>query len=252
MKWLRIRGRKQRHEYSADEQAEGRRPADGPQPRLMLLVCDASGPGSYRLHTFEDATSALAFVQFWFPKGFDHGIIAFWAAHQEPVWRADSEAGTPAEAVILVRDEAKPGIVYPYSLSNMSLAHSWIAKEAARGLNLRSVLVYWAASVRIETDGSGAVRLSPAAPPPARAQDAPANAREVASALPESKEIVEEATRVAEAVSLEFEESERDAGQDTPMILEEDDLEPQEETGPKRWKQREEPFQGFGSPEGKF
>ncbi|MCH7998909.1 MAG: hypothetical protein IIA91_05475, partial [Chloroflexi bacterium] len=70
MKWLldRIRRRKRPHRETDEEQAATEAaPPVSTQPRLMLLVHDASAPASYQLQTFEDASSAEEFVQFWYP-----------------------------------------------------------------------------------------------------------------------------------------------------------------------------------------
>ena len=169
MKWLRdrIHGREPRPQERVEEQA-GAEPAtpDPTRPRLMLLVHDAAAPASYRLHTFEDASSAQDFVQFWFSPKVEHGILAFWALQREPVRRRDSSEERPAEVVLLIRDEARPEIVYPFSLPDMELARSWLVKEMARGLNLRSVRMRWAAPVKIGRNRWGTVRITPAEPPP--------------------------------------------------------------------------------------
>ncbi len=325
MKWLlaHILGWRPRPEETIVERAgaESKSPACS-YPRLVLLVHDAAGPAAYRLHTFEDAPSAAAFVQFWFRAQFEHGILAFWISHQEAAWQADSNEERPGEVVILIRDEARPDIVYPFSYSDMGQAHSWIAMEATRGLDLRLVLLYWAVPVRIETDGCGVVLFSPAKPPMGRDRDETKTGSEAEPALLESEEEVEDTGVVVELIDIEAEKAVADARLDTPMMLEEVDAEPREEAGAavlqpiegdgdqnqvveaqgkaevsvedeetmersvqkdaprvaedgdtadesvcvqeeipselanllkvRRWRQLEEPFKGFGSPENKF
>lgn len=171
MKWLldRIRRHKRPHRETDEEQAATEAaPPDSTQPRLMLLVHDASAPASYQLQTFEDASSAEEFIQFWYPSTTEYGILAFWAMHRKPVrWPGSSEE-RPAEVVILIRDEERREIVYPYSLPDMELARSWVMKEAATGLDLRLVLMYWAMPAKISRNRWGHVRITPAAPPSAR------------------------------------------------------------------------------------
>lgn len=171
MKWLLdlIRRQKRPDREADEEQTATEAASPGPtQPRLMLLVHDASAPASYQLQTFEDASSAEEFVQFWYPSTTEHGILAFWATHRKPVrWPGSSEE-RPAEVVILIRDEARREIVYPYSLPDMELARSWVMKEAATGLDLRLVLMYWAVPAKISRNRWGHVRITPAEPPSTR------------------------------------------------------------------------------------
>ena len=171
MKWLLNRIRRQKHQQrETDEERAAREaaPPDSTQPRFMLLVHDASAPASYQLQTFEDASSAEEFVQFWYPPTTEHGVLAFWAMHRKPVrWPGSSEE-RPAEVVILIRDEERRDIVYPYSLPDMELARSWVMNEAARGLDLRLVLMYWAVPAKIGRNRWGHVRITPAEPPSAR------------------------------------------------------------------------------------
>ncbi len=224
MKWLlgHVLGRRPRPEETVVEQvgAEPKPPACS-YPRLVLLVHDAAGPAVYQIHTFEDAPSAADFVQYWFRFQSEHGILAFWISHQEATWQADSNEERPGEAVILIRDEARPDIVYPFSYSDMGQAHSWIAMEANRGLDLGLVLLYWAVPVRIETDGYGVVQFSPATPPVGRDRDETKTGWEAEPALLESEEEVEARGVVVELIDLEVEKPGADVWLDTPMMLEE-------------------------------
>ncbi len=321
MKWplAHILGSRPRPEETVVEQAgaESEPPACS-YPRLALLVHDAAGPAAYRLHTFEDAPSAAAFVEYWFRSQPEHGILAFWISHQEAAWQADSNEERPGEAVILIRDEDMPDIVYPFSYSDMGQAHSRIEMEATRGLDLGLVLLYWAVSVRIETDGRGVVRFSPATPPMGRDRDETRAGSEAEPALLEAKD----RGVGLEMIDLEIENPGADVWLDTPMMVEEVYAEPREEAGAavlqpvegdgdqdqvveaqgkaevsvedeeaverssqrddplvaedgdtadesvcdqeevptelanllkvRRWRQLEEPFKGFSSPEGKF
>ena len=267
MRWLRtrIQGRKLRHEDTADEPAERQHQASEPLQLLILLVQDAARPGSYRLHTFEDAASAEAFVQFWFSKRFDHGIIAFWATHEEPVWRADGDEGPRAEVAILIRDEVRQGIVYPFSLSNMAMAHSWMAKEAAQGLKLRQVLLYWGTPVRIATDHWGRVRVTPREPPTlrrplllrsstvvVRENETPSRESDVRpERAGQPREAPAEPDDVADAAPT-GEAADAPDGARTGEVS--DILEEVERLVQRRQRRlkRDEPFRGFGSPPGKF
>jgi len=170
MKWLLNRIRRQKHPHrETDEEraATEAAPPDSRQPRLILLVHDASAPASYQLQTFEDASSAQEFVQFWYPPTTERGVLAFWALHRKPVRWPGSSEDRPAEVVILIRDEARREIVYPYSLPNMEAACSWVMNEAATGLDLRLVLMYWAVPAKISRNRWNHVRITPAEPPSA-------------------------------------------------------------------------------------
>jgi hypothetical protein len=183
MKWLRARGRgTARHtqdaasddaarEAAADLATGNSEPAEGSAesagPHVMLLVHDAVGPAAYRLHSFPDARTAEEFVSFWFRSRLEHGILAFWATHWRPAAEA-GEDGRGAEVVVLIRDEDRAGIVAPFSLPDMGLAQSWVAREAALGMDLTTVMIYWATPAKIIDDHWGRVRLTPReAPRPA-------------------------------------------------------------------------------------
>ena len=260
MKWLRtrIQGWKRRHEETTDEQAERPQQADSPGPRLILLVHDASGPAAYRLHTFADAQSAEGVVDVWFPTGFEHGILAFWAVDDEPASPTTSEE----EVVVLVRDADRREIVYPYSLPDMGLARAWIRKEAERGLDLRLVQVYRALPVRIRRDNRGRLRLTTREAPSSRQP-------ETASALPEAeaqRRLLQTEEPASEAEAAQPDEAPpakahassngREASTIDELLEEINAAELVDEVNKvirnKRWKQQDGPFRGFGSPRGKF
>jgi hypothetical protein len=172
MRWLRDRipawRRNQHPEEPVPEPPVQKPAAPGfERPRLVLLVCDAAGPASYQLHSFEDEAEAAAFVQHWFPSDSDNGVIAFWASHKEPEVGASERA---AEVVVLVRDETMPKTVIPFSFAGMDLAQSWVARESDRELNTDQLLMYWAVPTRISHDQWGQVHLWPSEPPALRPQ----------------------------------------------------------------------------------
>jgi hypothetical protein len=250
MKWLRARAdRSARGTINGSpDSSQQPDPLARPAPRLFLLVHDAAGPGAYQLHSFPDAKAAEEFVTFWFPPSQAHGLIAFWATH----WRPQNAApGQPrdTEAVVLVRDEDRRGIVYPFSLPEMALAQSWIAREAAMDLNLASVLVYWASPVAIARDRWDRVRLTPREAPERPKADAPP--AEVASTPAQPAPApVEEPPPPAPAATLAAadEAPAPPARADGSNLIDEVERLVRE----RRFEQREEPFHGFGSPEGKF
>jgi hypothetical protein len=156
-----------------------------PEPPLMVLTSDAAGPSVRRLHHFPDAEAAAAHIQFWFPVSERSSVIAFWALTEEPATAeaagenngevesacamADSAPPIEVEAVVLIRHQNQ-GSVYPFSFVDMETANRFIRQEAKRGLDLRSVLVFWGAFVRIDSAPNGEVTITPAAPPATRAE----------------------------------------------------------------------------------
>ena len=268
MKWLldRIRRRKRPHRETDEEQAATEAaPPVSTQPRLMLLVHDASAPASYQLQTFEDASSAEEFVQFWYPPTTEHGVLAFWALHRKPVQWPGSSEERPAEVVILIRDEARREIVYPYSLPNMEAARSWLMNEAATGLDLRLVLIYWAALAKISRNRWGHVRITPAEPPSARRPallrsstvivskgESPGSALEPGHETRHSPKGADDAedgsptTRPAEA------EERLTSAEIAEKMISEVLGKGNKPTRRGRWEKRDGPFRGFGSPRGRF
>jgi hypothetical protein len=277
MKWLLNRIRRQKHQHrETDEERAATEAAspDSTQPRLMLLVHDASAPASYQLQTFEDASSAEEFVQFWYPPTTEHGVLAFWALHRKPVRWPDSSEERPAEVVILIRDGARREIVYPYSLPNMELARSWVMKEAATGLNLRLVLMYWAVPARIGRNRWNHVRITPAEPPPAHrpvllrsstvivckdesssgeADSAPAPAHEPRHSLKEADDGADGGPSDEGATERPAEAKERPTSAEIAEKMISEVLgKGKGRDGDRPFKQRDEPFRGFGSPRGRF
>ena len=272
MKWLldRIRRRKRPQRETDEERATTEaEPPVSTQPRLMLLIHDASAPASYQFQTFEDAAAAEKFVQFWYPPATEHGVLAFWALHRKPVQWPGSSEERPAEVVILIRDEARREIVYPYSLPNMEAARSWLMNEAATGLDLRLVLMYWAAPARICRNRWGHVRITPAEPPSAHR---PALLRSSTVIVGKDESPRGEADPASEPgykprYSLKGPGNAADGGPTKRSGEAKERLTSAEiaekmiaevlgkgnkPTRRGRWEQRDGPFRGFGSPRGRF
>ena len=274
MKWLldRLRRRKRpRRETDEERAAMEAAPPDSTQHRLILLVHDASAPASYQLQTFEDAASAAEFVQFWYPPTTEHGVLAFWALHRKPVrWPGSSEE-RPAEVVILVRDKARRETVYPYSMPNMEAARSWVMNEAATGLDLRLVLMYWAVPAKICRNRWGHVRITPAAPPSAHrpallrsstvivskdesrrgeADSAPEPGHELRHSPKGADDAAEGDPTKRPAEAKERLTSAEIAEKMISEVLGKSDRPTRRGRG--RWEQQDGPFRGFGSPRGRF
>lgn len=130
-------------------------------PALIMLVADASGAASYRVHAYRDTEPAKTFLEYWFPKACDTGVITFWALTGEP----DTAPDINVEPMVLVRDAAKPGVIYPFSFVDMDSAQAFARQEVEKGLGLESILIYWAVSVQAEIDDWGDMQMSPLSPP---------------------------------------------------------------------------------------
>lgn len=145
----------------SSEQVNQPEPTDGPP--LVLLVPDASGRASFQFNSFPNAATAIDYINVWFRAQQEAGVIAFWALADEPV--RDSGEEQAAERVVLIRDAEKTGIVYLFSFVDNEGAQDFVRSETESGIDLDSVLVYWAAPIRIDADDAGSVRLTPEFPP---------------------------------------------------------------------------------------
>ena len=134
-------------------------------PPLMLLVNDASGRASFKTHVFPDAESATDFVLYWFPNQSQGGIIAFWAMTQAPDSGLDSPSETAPEAVVMIRDVTRDGVVYLFSFVDMEPARTFLREEARHGTDLGVMMLYWAVPVRLTADPWGKMVLTPSVPP---------------------------------------------------------------------------------------
>jgi len=135
-------------------------------PPLMVLVNDASGRASFKTHVFDDAESATEWVRYWFPKEAADGMTAFWALTAQPEGGIDA-----AEAVAMIRDTSRDGVVYLFSFVDMNSAQTFLRDEVTRGTKLDAMLLYWAVQVKRETDRWGKLILTPSTPPGVAAYD---------------------------------------------------------------------------------
>jgi hypothetical protein len=132
------------------------------KPHMIMLAADASGLASFKLYTFSDSDGAVEFIQRSFGGRSDTGLIAFWAMTEEP---AIQDAGVTIEAMVLIRDDIRPEVVYPFSFLDIATAQSFVQYEMKRGLDPNNVLMYWAVPVQLGVNGEGEMGLFPANPP---------------------------------------------------------------------------------------
>jgi hypothetical protein len=138
---------------------------DDSKPRLMMLAADASGLASFKLLTFPTAETAIEFIQRSFGDRSDTGLIAFWAMTEKPIVSPQPGADTALEVMVMVRDDIRNDVVYPFSFTDMSTAQGFVQHELERGLDPNHVLLYWAVPVQLGISANGEVGLFPKAAP---------------------------------------------------------------------------------------
>jgi len=136
------------------------------KPPLVFLASDSGGLTALRLHRFQDAEAASEYIEFWHPERAGNTVYPFWALPTEPseAWLAEGDNG--GESVVLIRDEAREGVVYPFSFSDLPTAWMFVREEITRGLEYDRISIYWAVPVEIVLDDEGSATVRPDAPPP--------------------------------------------------------------------------------------
>jgi hypothetical protein len=127
-------------------------------PPIIVLVNDASGRASFKEYVFHDIEAATDWVGYWFPHQNEDGMIAFWAMPEQP-------ESSLAEPLVLIRDDAREGVVYMFSFANLTAADEFIAQEADHGTDPDSIVLHWAVPVKREFDQFGKIFLTPSTPP---------------------------------------------------------------------------------------
>lgn len=255
-----------------DTTAEAIRAISTPaSPPLCLLVRDAAGLAALRLHTFSNVETACEYIEFWYPERREGSIIAFWAVAAEPV----TDPSVRVEPTVLVRDLARPGVVYPFSFLSLEEAQIFVRRELHRGVEPESILLFWSVSIRIAVGTEGHVYLTPSEPPPNRSPRAPLSGAGTSfrtrtdpipsmgpgprygSRPPERN--LDAIGRQIEHIVSRLDEPEEDRYDSTVLDLERDEDEFDRLSDEllkflhqKRFEQQDEPFDGFNSPPGRF
>ncbi|HET8943315.1 MAG TPA: hypothetical protein VFO59_00900, partial [Dehalococcoidia bacterium] len=113
-------------------------------PRDLFLLVPADGGLSFRLFTFSGPSAAAAHLAtLGIQPGSKPGYVAFRALNAAVLPGGDD----PLEAVVLISDADRPGIVDLYSFIDMDSANTFVQQEAERGLDMAYVAVHWAAPV---------------------------------------------------------------------------------------------------------
>jgi hypothetical protein len=134
-------------------------------PRLMMLAADASGLASFKLLSFADDDEAIEFIQRSFGDRSDTGLIAFWGTTEKPDVGLQIDAETALEVMVVVRDDIRNDVVYPFSFNDMVTAREFVQHELQRGLNADHILIYWAVPVELGISADGTLGLFPKAAP---------------------------------------------------------------------------------------
>jgi len=135
------------------------------KPHLMMLAADASGLASFKLLTFPSAETAIEYIQRSFGDRSDTGLIAFWGMTERPVVSPQPGAETALEVMVMVRDDLRNDVVYPFSFTDIETAHDFVKHELHRGLDPAHVLLYWAVPVQLGITADGEMGLFPKAAP---------------------------------------------------------------------------------------
>ena len=140
-----------------DGPGEAERASGPPSPALIVLAPDAASLNQRRVHSFPDADSAAAYIEFWFPREHRPTLIAFWSLDREP-------ESAVAETVVLVRNRPDSETAYPFSFVDARSAHAFLCAEVSRGLDPSTVSVHVGVPVSVRSVADH-VALSPSAPP---------------------------------------------------------------------------------------
>ena len=129
--WGQTRGSDAREEPRATARPVS--PADS----VLLLVPSGGGMG-FQLFAVESEGAAAAFVQKEYPQLAEKSITFRPRAAQPARY-----AGDDAEALVLVADSQRPGMVYVSSFEEMEAAHSFLKFEEENGQDMSLVTTYW-------------------------------------------------------------------------------------------------------------
>ena len=127
-------------------------------PALMLLVPEVGGSTAFRALPFDTARDAAEYLSTLIPAAVPR-IHAFWAMADKP-----EEASAGGEAMVLIRSADVGDLVNVVSFVDIESALSFARFEVKRGLDLGSLIIWWAALVTV-SQGEDGIQLTPAEPP---------------------------------------------------------------------------------------
>ena len=123
-------------------------------PALMLLVPEVGGSTSFQALSFDDTREAAEYLSTLIPAAVPR-IHAFWAMMQKP-----GEASEGGEAMVLIRAADGGDLMNVVSFVDIESAVSFARFEVKRGLDLGSLIIWWAAVVTISQTDEG-IQLTP-------------------------------------------------------------------------------------------
>jgi len=131
-----------------------------PEDSILLLI-PTDGGMAFRLFAVDSERAAAVFVHQKYPQLAEKSITFRPRAAQPKRY-----AGDDAEALVLVADSARPGMVYVSSFEEMEAAQSFLRFEEKNGLDMDLVTTYWGvpqavAPVAAGQVGAGAIESSP-------------------------------------------------------------------------------------------
>lgn len=138
-------------------------PSEPAGAKLMMLMPDASGIATYKLHTFASAIQAEAYLQSILRGEIQEGTIMFWGLTHLPP--DDINPDVAAEPVVLISDPSRPGLVYTFSFVDLDSAYDFVRHEMKSGVHLAQTAIYLAAPAEVTADGWGQINVTPSRPP---------------------------------------------------------------------------------------
>jgi hypothetical protein len=129
------RGQTRRSDARDEPQGTARpvSPADS-----VLLLVPSGGGMAFQLFAVESEAAAAAFVQKQYPQLAEKSITFRPRAAQPKRY-----AGEEGEALVLVADSERPGMVYVSSFDEMEAAESFLRFEEKNGMDMSLVTTYW-------------------------------------------------------------------------------------------------------------
>ena len=118
------------------EQPVAARPLSAEDSVLLLIPTD--GGMAFRLFAVESEDAAAAFVQEHYPQ-----LAGKSFTFQPRPAHFAQIPGDNAEALVLVADNSRPGMVYVSSFEEMEAAQSFVRFEEENGLDINLVKTYW-------------------------------------------------------------------------------------------------------------
>ena len=121
--------------------------------RFMLLVPE--GGFSFRLSAFPAKETAQAYVHTHASELRKGEVVAFWALDSESVPDSIATSVERPEAVVMIRNPSRPGVVQLFSFVDMEAALSFLRESVTEGLDLGLALLYWAVRVALDESSAG-------------------------------------------------------------------------------------------------